>query len=543
VNLPAIQPVLIVGAGPTGMTAALDLAHYGIPSIVLDDDNELSAGSRAIAYHQSALAVWEKLGAVEPMLKLGIAWWVRHTYRGERELYVQDFGQPSPGYLPRYINLPQKDVERFLLERIMATALIDMRWEHRVSDFAHNAAGVTLTVETPQGRQYLSGQYVLACDGARSSMRKLLDLHFPGQTFNDYFLIADVRADLHFPPEPRFFFDHPTNPGHTILIHPQPAGIWRIDWQIGSSASPEMESTPEKMDKRIRALIGDTPYEVVWLSTYRFHQRLLAEFEQHGRVFFVGDSAHLVAPFGARGLNSAIQDVENLAWKLAYVLKGLLPQALLETYQLERWAAQAENQRVTRTTMRFMAPDTFWLRLRHNAILWLSGFFAPARKWVDSGKMSIPFVYQDTPLNIPDRQAENWRPAPALGAKLPDLPISSMHAGQLQSGFLRQLFGSGFVALYFVENPARLDNFFVQLASSSNGVPLKVYPVMMTAVDGFDAILDPQEKLALALAAQPGTLYLVRPDGHIALRRRKAAASDLIDYFEKLGRLKNEVSN
>ena len=530
-----IKPVLIVGAGPTGMTAALDLAHYGIHSIILDDDHKLSDGSRAIAFHQSALAVWEKLGAAQDMLALWVAWWVRHTYLGQRQIYVQDFGKPAPGLLPRYINLPQYEVEHFLAERVRQNPLIELRWDQRVTNCLQTADQVTLTVETPEGSSEMTAEYVLACDGARSSLRKFLDLEFPGRTVNDFFLIADIRADLDFPPEPRFFFDHPTNRGNTILIHPQPQGIWRIDWQLGVHVDPELESTPEKMDRRIRALIGETPYQIVWLSHYRFHQRLLARL-QHGRVFFAGDSAHLVAPFGARGMNSAIQDVENLAWKLAYVLKGLLPPALLDTYQAERWPAQAENQKVTINTMRFMAPDTPWLRLRRNLILAMSVYFPPVRRWVDSGKMSIPYVYHDTPLCVPDRANENWQAAPVPGAKLPDQPLSLASGGITRPGFLRRLFGSGFVAFYFAADAAAASDFLTALAKLPLPVPLKVYPVLGEAADDLEVVLDTDGSLARALDAKPGTLYLVRPDGHLAMRRRDAQAGYIITYLKVVNR-------
>lgn len=528
-----LLPVLIVGAGPTGMTAALELAHYGIPSLIVDEDHRLSDGSRALAFHQSTLSVWEKLDVAEPILKQGIAWSVRHTYQGERKLYVQDFGQPEPGFLPRYINIPQADVERYLLEKIDANPLIDLRWDNKVVGFSQAADCARLELETPQGTLNLSALYVLACDGAHSTMRKLLKLDFPGRTFNDYFLIADIKADLNFPHEPRFFFDHPTNPGQTILIHPQPEGIWRIDWQIGADANTMAETIPEKMDQRIRALIGDTPYETVWLSAYRFHQRLLEQF-QHGRVFFAGDAAHLVAPFGARGMNSAIQDVENLAWKLAYVLNGLASDKLLETYHTERWAAQAENQRVTLNTMRFMAPNTPWLKFRRNFILWLSGFVGPARDWVDSGKMSVPFVYQDTPLLAPDFPSETWDGAPVLGAKLSDFRLTVIRGGQEQAAFLRQIFGGGFVALYFdgKDTPAR--EFLAKLAKFPLKFPLEVYPVIKQVGVYQKAILDADEHLSDALAAQTGTLYLFRPDGHLALRHRFGDPIDIVDYFEML---------
>lgn len=531
-NPPTVMPVLIVGAGPTGMTAALDLAHYGIPSVILDEDYRLGGGSRAIAFHQSALTVWEKLGALDEMLTLGIPWSVRHTYRGARKLYEQNFGQPGDGYLPRYINLPQFEVERILLEQIKTNPFIEVRWDNKVTGFSQNAGSATLVVETSGGQKKVAGQYVLACDGARSSMRKLLNLDFPGMTFDDYFLIADIKSELDFPLEPRFFFDHPTNPGHTILIHPQPDGIWRIDWQMGSKVDPTVESSMQNMDRRIRALIGNRPYEIVWLSTYRFHQRLLEQF-RHGRVFFAGDAAHLVAPFGARGLNSAVQDVENLDWKMAFVLKGLADQKLLDTYQQERWPAQAENQKVTLATMRFMAPHTSWLRLRRDAILRLSEFYNPARRWVDSGKMSIPFTYTDSPLIEPDLPEEDWRGAPSLGGKLPDLKVRLVGGSE---GFLRHLVGSGFVGLYFPRSGQEAENFGRKLKDLRLNIPVKVYAVSKEAVQGMEYILDTDQSMSVALTALAGTFYLVRPDGHLTLRRRNAEPENLADYLKRDGR-------
>src|SRR5512133_4137538 len=157
------------------MTAALDLARYGIGSILLDEDHVLSEGSRAIAYSSDTLAAWERLGAVDAMLAKGVAWSVRHTYFQERELYTQDFPLPGPGFLPRYFNLQQYYVERYLLDRIEETPLIDLRWDHKVIGCQDGAGGVILQVSTPHGEESFQGQYVLACDGARSGMRKLLN--------------------------------------------------------------------------------------------------------------------------------------------------------------------------------------------------------------------------------------------------------------------------------------------------------------------------------------------------------------------------------
>jgi len=522
-----LSPVLIVGAGPVGMSTALDLAHYQIPSILLDEDHTLSEGSRAIAFHHTALAFWEKLGAGEAILHKGIPWTRRHTYYRNQELFTQEFPIPAVGMLPRFINLQQYYVERFLLDQIEASSLVDLRWDHKVTGIHQDSEGVTLDMDTPGGAKSLNGPYVIAADGARSTLRRLLALDFPGKTHSDRFLIADIRADLNFPREPRFFFDHPTNPGYTVLIHPQPDEVWRIDWQIDARSDPEWERSPDQMQRRIRALIGDTAYEIVWLSDYRFHQRLLPQF-RHGRVFFAGDAAHLVAPFGARGLNSGVQDAENLVWKLAFVLQGHSPDSLLDTYQAERWAAQLENQKITNRTMQFMAPPNPWRRFLRKSILSLSAIFRPARKWVDSGRMSEPFVYTKTPLRIADNEpASSWRGTPSLGAQLPDCPITLIHAGRQERTFLRKLLGAGFVVLYFGDNAAHSLKVLQGVSAKLSAIPLRIYPVLAEEIQGHTTLQEVNGSLSRLLRARPGTAVIIRPDRHLAARRHQAGPEDI----------------
>jgi 2-polyprenyl-6-methoxyphenol hydroxylase-like FAD-dependent oxidoreductase len=514
------------------MTAALDLAHYGIPSILFDEDYELSDGSRAIAYSSATLQTWEKLGAAQAMLAKGVAWSVRHTYFRERELYTQNFTQPGAGFLPRFFNLQQYYVERYLLDRIEVTPLIDLRLDYRVTGCSQNGGSVTLQVSTPQGEQVFTGRYVLACDGARSTMRKLLDLPFPGVTHSDHFLIADVRVDLQSPPEPRFFFDHPTNPGQTILIHPQPDGVWRMDWQVGAEVDIQVERDPVRMDRRIRPLIGNLPYEIVWLSDYRFHQRLLPRF-RHGQIFFLGDAAHLVAPFGARGMNSAVADVENLVWKLALVLNHGAPDSLLDTYQAERWPAQQRNQVVTNTTMQFMSPPNRLRRALRNLVLRISGFYPPARRWVDSGKMVEPFTYTGSPLLTPDDMPpQAWVGAPSLGGKVPDVSCALLPEGSSECRpiFLRTLLGSGFVVLYFTDHPGEAQPFMQSACPDLPGIPIRAYAVVSQPPQSpvqASFLIDESGALRKAFASTPGALYLIRPDGHISARRRIAQPSGL----------------
>ncbi|NUR46689.1 MAG: FAD-binding protein [Hamadaea sp.] len=505
-----MDTVIIVGAGPTGLTAALELANHGIPTILFDSGDLTSpaeTGSRAIAVHRTALTVWERLGCAEPMLAEGVAWRTRHTFRGTREILTQVL-PPAAGGLPTFLNLQQYRTEHHLLAAARAHPLVELRPGHRVIAVRQDRRQVTLEIQDQTGTHSATAAYVLACDGARGTMRRALGLDFPGQTFPDRFLIADLRVELDLPPEPRFYFDHPAHPGSTVLIHPQPFGVWRVDWQLGADVDVAAETTPERMDARIRALLAavtgtDLDYDLVWLSDYRFHQRLLTRL-RHRRVFFLGDSGHLVAPFGARGMNGAVQDVENLGWKLAAVLHGHAPEALLESYQDERWAAQEHNRQVVSATMRFMAPRTRWQRLRRDTILRLAARWRRAAQWVDSGRMSEPYRYAVSTIVLPDDgPARRWRGAPELGGKAPDADF--VRRGRPTR--LRHYLGREWVALWFTGG--HHDGW---LPAEPGQVPCR-----LITVDPADA-----GELGTAYAARPGTLYLIRPDGHIAARRRNA---------------------
>jgi 2-polyprenyl-6-methoxyphenol hydroxylase-like FAD-dependent oxidoreductase len=372
-----VDRVAVVGAGPIGLTAALELAALGVPTVVLEAKPALEAiGSRAIVLAHDALATFRRLGCDEIPRK-GVRLTRARTYLGETELFTREFPPELLDGLPTFVNLQQTYTEQALLRRAEETGLIEISWGSAVRSVRQTDRKVILGVRGRRGNEKIVVSYAIGADGAHSTVRKLLGVDFPGKSFNDRFLIADVRAELPFPrDERRFFFDPPSNPGRQILIHPQPDGEWRIDWQVPPETDPE-----EGLDERIGALVGDTPYELVWLTSYRFHSRLASRFRV-GRVFLAGDAAHLMAPFGARGMNSGVEDAAAVAQAIS--------SGELDRYEAERRPAAIENLRITGATMRFMAPPTPLHRLWRNAILRGSLRVPPLRRFVNSGKLPPP---------------------------------------------------------------------------------------------------------------------------------------------------------
>jgi len=391
---PARRPVVIVGAGPIGLSLAIDLAQRGVPVVLLDNDCTLSTGSRAICFAKRTLEIFDRLGCGEPMVDKGVSWKVGKVFLKNELVYSFDLLPEAGHSRPAFVNLQQYYVEGYLAERAAALPLIDIRWKNAVVGTERRDDHVVLEIDTPDGPYRLEAEYVAACDGARSAVRRHLGLESKGRTFKDRFLIADVRMKHEAPAERWFWFDPAFHPNQSVLLHRQPDGVWRIDFQLGWDADPEEEKKPERIIPRVKAMLAhsamkDFDFELEWASVYTFSCLRMDSF-RHGRVLFAGDSAHGVSPFGARGANSGVQDADNLGWKLAAVLQGHAPDSLLDTYAREREFAADENIRNSSRATDFITPKSPVSRLFRDAVLQLAKTQPFARTLVNSGRLSTP---------------------------------------------------------------------------------------------------------------------------------------------------------
>jgi 3-(3-hydroxy-phenyl)propionate hydroxylase len=497
---PTRHAVVVIGAGPIGLTMALDLAARGLRAVVIDDNNTVSIGSRAVCYAKRPLEIWNRLGVAAPMVERGVSWKVGKVFFRNDLAYAFDL-LPEPHHqMPAMINLQQYYLEETLVDACTRHPLVDLRWKHKLLSLAQDAAGAQLTVETPDGIFRMEADWVIACDGANSDTRRLLGAEFTGQFFQDRFLIADVVMQADFPTERWFWFDPPFHPNQSVLLHKQADNVWRIDFQLGWDTDPEAEKKPERVIPRIQAMLGpDAKFELEWVSVYQFACRRMKEFRV-GRVLFAGDAAHQVSPFGARGANTGVQDVDNLAWKLALVQSGHAPAALMDSYHEERAFAADDNLLNSTRSTDFITPKSKGSRRFRDAVLELAKTEPFARPLVNSGRLSTPTPYLRSSLNTPDEGAFKGRMAP--GTNCADAPVTKNGSAawllpQLGDGFTLLCFGDPGVASLTVD-----------------ALPVRVLRI------GTD-IVDAQGVLAERYDGQSGTCYLIRPDQHVAARWRR----------------------
>lgn len=494
---------------------AIDLARRGVATVLLDEDDTVSHGSRLICMSKRTLEVFDRLGAGQGFREKGVVWNRGRLFFGEKEIYAFDLLPERDQAWPAFVNIQQYYVEDYLVRAAEAQTGLELRWKNRATAVCQDANGVVLDVETPAGAYRLAADHVVACDGAGSTIRRAMDLPFVGRAFRDRFLITDVVMQADFPSERWFWFEPPFHDGQSALLHKQPDGVWRIDLQLDADADPDQEVLEANVRPRIARMLGpDVPFEIEWISLYTFRCRRLERF-RHGRVYFAGDSAHQVSPFGARGGNGGVQDVDNLAWKLAATIRGEAPASLLDSYDAERVPAADENILNSTRSTDFMTPKSPAARDFRDAVLALATSHDFARRMVNSGRLSVPAVLDGSPLNTPD--AEPWSAALRPGAAAVDAPVETAAGAD---GWLLDGFGPDFTVLAYVETAGALPGAWT--APAPFGDRAKLLVVTPPGGDaGADGVRDRAGRIAERYDLAPGAVYVFRPDRHVAGRSKR----------------------
>ncbi len=528
----AQHPVIIAGAGPVGLVAAIALAQYGIASVLLERRNTVNDGSRAICVSRYSFETLQQLGAVAPFLVKGLGWTKGRCYYRDQLIYQLEMPHSEQErFLPMY-NIQQQFIEQYLIDKAGEyPGLIDLRWQSEVLDVQMSADGVGLEIGTPQGQYTLRGKYLLAADGARSNIRDLLGLRLSGENLPGNYVIADVRMQHDFPTERRSFFESSGNPEATVLVHRQPDNIWRVDWQITPQDDPEEAVREANVRERVQAILRmighEGEWELEWWSIYTANTLCLEDY-RHGRVLFIGDSAHIVPIFGVRGLNNGIADAVNAAWKLAYVLKGRAPEALLGSYSPERRGATLDVFRNAGKSSRFMTPPTRGYALLRKAVLELALTEEFTRPFADPRQVQ-PYTYGDSPLTTADEGGGKFTAGPAPGAALPNCQLA-------EDDYLLDHLGPGFALLFFSarsDPPPELTQLLAALLGIDPQITLLRISGAPGPAAGQDVLVDMSGNIGATFDGADGTVYLVRPDRHVAGRWKSLDAGRVSSAMQR----------
>jgi 3-(3-hydroxy-phenyl)propionate hydroxylase len=513
-------PVVVVGAGLCGLTAACDLAARGIRAVVLDDDDTIGvrgASSRGIVYAQKTLEIMERLGLYPRLREKGVTWSVGKTLAGHDVVYEFDASAQSASAQPPFVNLQQFYLEWFLVDRIMEIGNTDLRWKNKLVGYEQMPDHARIEVETPAGNYVLEADWVLDCSGVYSPVRESLKLDTHPARGIDRWCISDVRFKAPLPIERWTWVEAPFNDNRAVWQHLMADDVWRLDFQMDPDCDPEYVSRVDVAAERVRRQVGDdVEFEMVWVGPYSYRSQLLDRFRV-GRTFFLGDSAHVMSPFGARGGNSGIQDADNLCWKLALVLAGEAPEALLDTYHEERRPAAQFNIMTTRRTSRFLSPESPQEKGFRDAAISLAREYPFARHLVNTGRLSTASTYRASPLNTVGAGAAGTHAAGLelpCGAAVQNAPITLPDGS---AGTLADLFrdASAYVGLWLGAHgigPAEVIRWANQAAPRLRMVE------MDGAHLGLSRIADPEGRLARSLGwgGHTPVWALLRPDMHLA---------------------------
>ncbi|MGW0757876.1 FAD-dependent monooxygenase [Streptomyces sp. NPDC002814] len=338
-----MDPVIIVGAGPVGLTLALALARQEVPSVVLDEGpgKDEPRPARTVVLREDTAALVERLTGV-PSAEAGCRWAGWRSMRRKQVMRAVTFGETETETgLAAPLHLAQHVLTASLRAAVTGERLVNIATDSRLDTIEQEPSGVTAHTRGPKGTWW-RGSYLVGCDGPRSTVRKLQDIRFPGRTAVERHAVAALRAELPWPDEallhrmPPWRTSGPS--GGEVTGRPLPDGVWRLDWLLPPGKDLV---TPELLVARVRETLagwtgGSTPpYELLDTGVHIVHHRLARRWRV-GRVFLAGDAAHLLGALGTQGLDEGLRDADNLAWKLALAWHHGPHEALLDSYQAER---------------------------------------------------------------------------------------------------------------------------------------------------------------------------------------------------------------
>ncbi|MEU6812692.1 FAD-dependent monooxygenase [Streptomyces sp. NPDC046831] len=515
-----MDPVIIVGAGPVGLTLALALARQEVPSVVLDEGpgRDAQRAARTVVLREDTAALLERLTGVR-LDEAGLRWSGWRSMRRKqvmREVVFDDV-EPAPLHIAQHV------LTDALRSALVDEELVELAVGSRLDAIEQEPSGLAAHTRGPQDTWW-RGSYLVGCDGPRSTVRKLTDIRFPGRTAIERHAVAALRTEL---PRPGEAFLHRNPPWRTsgpsageIIARPLPHGVWRLDWLLPPGKDLV---TPELLIARIRETLtgwtGDaTPaYELLDTGVHTVHHRLARRWRA-GRVFLAGDAAHLLGAFGTQQLDEGLRDADNLAWKLALAWHHGPREALLDSYQTERRASVAARLRAADQVLpllrgggglRTLVPGT---SRGHDALL-LDGHLG-------QGALGAPRTYADSPLAPPPLDAEVAVDTP-VGAQVADVPVTAEDGSFVPLG---DRLGRGALLVVLVA-PGSV------VWERRHWMSAGIMPRLAAAVTA----LPHRAELLVAESypgAAPHTVLLVRPDGHLVTALSGVRPADLYTAAE-----------
>lgn len=518
--------VLICGAGPVGLTLAVECQRHGLSARIIDRLEKPSPYSKALAVWSSALEVFESMGCARTFLDHSIPAEVNRLSSKGRFLAEVPLRISARTRYPQPIILPQSETERILTERLSALGGgVERGLE--LTGFEQDAEGVSCDLRNPDGRtETVRARWLVGCDGSRSLVRKTLGIGFTGDSVVQTFVLCDVRVE---PPPPRGTMQADMVGGSMLAIFPVTDGVWRVigDREPGgpdASHPPDLEEMRRLLVRHGRAAIKIS--DPSWLAAFRIGERR-AESYREGRVLLAGDAAHIHSPTGGQGMNLGVQDAYNLAWKLALLTRGHgEADALLDSYECERAPVADEVIRNSGRLLRLGLMDNPVAGAARNIIFRALGRLPGVQTRMQNTLSGLQVRYRTGPLvGNDDRWEEDWRSHGfRSGERIRDVELSCPERKR-SCALVDELNPTGHTLLLFSgKSPtsARLDrlrqfehDFFTRAAA-----PVKVIRVrwgVLTACEP-GCLADPSGVAHRLFGAQNESAYLVRPDQFVAAR-------------------------